>query len=142
MGFEKGNRMWANRKDINLSPEEKERLKQKKISEVVSSIAKSAKRTTSKSAKTVTMTQMRAWLGTGEFTGDAIDFMREIYKSPKFPFDVRLEAARFCMRFDKPQLSAVATVNGTSETVIRIMDLRKQLPSGGGETIIDVADEG
>jgi hypothetical protein len=55
-------------------------------------------------------------LGLEAFEGDAHAFLMLIYKNEKAPLDLRLEAAKAAIRFEKPALGAVETKN---ETTIR-----------------------
>ena len=45
--------------------------------------------------------------GTTEFDGDALDFLRVVYRDPRIPLDVRIDAAKTAVRFERPSLQAV-----------------------------------
>lgn len=52
------------------------------------------------------------------FTGDAHAFLMTVYKDPSHPIDLRLDAAKAAVRFEKPALAALeAKVDNTHRDV-------------------------
>ena len=55
-------------------------------------------------------------LGAGAFDGDAHSLLIAIYKDMSHPIELRLEAAKAAIRFEKPALAAL-DARGTIESV-------------------------
>jgi hypothetical protein len=57
--------------------------------------------------------RITAALGDEAFQGDAHAFLMAVYKDPRQPAELRLEAARAAIGFEKPRLAAVeAKIDG------------------------------
>jgi hypothetical protein len=56
------------------------------------------------------LTDADLW-GDGEFDGNSYDMLKAVYKSPRAPAALRWEAAKLCLKYERPALSAVAVVH-------------------------------
>jgi hypothetical protein len=56
-------------------------------------------------------------LGANAFEGDAHSFLIAVYKDESHPIELRLEAAKAAIRFEKPALAAL-DARGTIENVL------------------------
>ena len=56
------------------------------------------------------------------FVGDAHAFLVSIYKDPQQPIDLRMEAAKAAVRYEKPVLAAIDVTSDGSLTVKDITD--------------------
>src|SRR5690349_10837890 len=43
------------------------------------------------------------------FDGDAVSLLQLVYRNPAMPWEIRIDCAKAACRFERPQLSAVAT---------------------------------
>jgi hypothetical protein len=46
--------------------------------------------------------------GIDAFEGDAHAFLVTVYKDPRLPLPIRIEAAKACVGYEKPKLAAIA----------------------------------
>jgi hypothetical protein len=70
----------------------------------------------------------------GDFAGDAHALLMSIYKDSNVPLDLRADAAKACLRFEKPALSAVAAQvkdghNPYEEILALVSDKSRGLPA-------------
>ena len=76
------------------------------------------------------------------FDGDAVALLQCVYKDPRLPWEIRLDAAKAAAKFERPTLSAVATKDltplpGTPAAMEqRIAELLK-MGLAGGVAVID-----
>ena len=79
----------------------------------------------------------------GRFRGDAHQFLRLVYTDPSIPLDVRLDAAKSAIRFEKPALSASAvTVDNSPQqqmlarmTDVQLLGMLRQIDQEEARTI-------
>ena len=58
----------------------------------------------------------------GAFEGDAHAFLMAVYKDPKQPIEVRLDAAGKAIRYEKPALAAVDMTSTSQQTIYMVSD--------------------
>jgi hypothetical protein len=57
----------------------------------------------------------------GAFTGDSLAYLQTVYLDPLKPEPVRIDAAKACLRFERPALAAVMTNDASGVTSPRVM---------------------
>ena len=60
-------------------------------------------------------------LGEKAFGGDSHALLMTVYKDPSFPMDMRLDAAKAAIRFEKPPLANVDNKGNTAPNYIAVM---------------------
>lgn len=65
----------------------------------------------------------------GAFEGDAHAFLMAVYKDPKQPIEVRLDAAGKAIRYEKPALAAI-DMTSTNEHVVHMVSAEPLSPEG------------
>lgn len=69
---------------------------------------------------------MRQVFGKDEFKGDSHDLLTLIYKCPEFPFDVRVDAAKACLPYDRVRLNQNTLTNSEGQelsvAIVRFTD--------------------
>ena len=63
--------------------------------------------------------KIKTALGEGAFDGDAHALLVGVYKDTRRPIELRLDAAKAAIRFEKPTLSSVDANVGSNLTVVR-----------------------
>ena len=58
----------------------------------------------------------------GAFEGDAHAFLMAVYKDPKQPLDLRVDAAKSAIRYEKPALSTVDVTSLNEHVVHTVSD--------------------
>src|SRR5215212_7891090 len=53
--------------------------------------------------------------GIEAFEGDAHAFLVTVYKDPRMPLPLRIDAAKACLGFEKPKLAAIAVKQADNE---------------------------
>lgn len=83
------------------------------------------------------------------FRGDAHEFLRVTYSDPRLPLDIRLDAAKAAIRFEKPSLTAShVEVSHTPKqrtlqqlSTVQLIDLLKQMDAEERRTINGSAND-